>query len=166
MDHTRGTRLLYSFVGLLVVSACTAPPVSCTDIGASGGIGVTVVASLAPEVTGLTLTVCRAGRCADAPVELSPGSVTVGETCSGTGPDDVCSASSAPDGTTVGFALVADLAEESVVVSARYQRARRPVSTAPVTLAARGVYPNGPDCGPAGYQSAIRVTESGLEAVR
>jgi len=163
---SRRTRLLQTCVALVGASACTAPSVGCTDIGAANGVGVTVVASLASEVTGLTLTVCRAGDCREAPVELSHGSVTVGETCSGNAPDDVCSASSAPDGTSVGFAPVADLAEESVAVSARYQRARRSVSTARVTLPARGVYPNGPDCGPAGYQAAVRLTESGLEIAR
>ena len=155
-----------TLAGLAVAAACTAPPVACTDIGAPNGIGVTVVAGLAPEVTGLTLTVCRGDRCQKVPVELSPGSVTVGETCSGPAPDDVCSASSAPDGTAAGFAPLEDLAEGSVMVSARYQRAGRAVRAAPVTVPARGVYPNGPDCGPAGFQAAVRLTASGLEVAR
>jgi len=159
----RRTRRLGMITGLLVVSACTTPSVACTDIGAANGIGVTVVKPLASEVTDLTLTVCRADRCQEIPVELRPGSVTVSETCSGAAPDDVCSASAAPDGTAVGFAPVDDLAEESVAVSARYQRSRRSVSTAPITLSARGVYPNGPDCGPAGYQGTVRLTAPGLE---
>ena len=159
-------RRLGMIAALLVMSACATPSVACTDIGAANGIGVTVVAPLASEVTGLTLTVCRADRCQEVAADLSPGSVTVGETCSGTAPDDVCSASATPDGTAVGFGLVADLAEGPVMVSARYQRSRRSVSTAPLTVTARGVYPNGPDCGAAGYQAAVRLTASGLEIAR
>lgn len=166
MSGPRRLRRL-GIIGLLTIaSACTTPPVGCTDIGAPNGISVTVVAALAPEVADLTLTVCRASRCQEVPVELFPGSITVGETCSGNAPDDTCSASSAPDGTATGFGAVADLAEESVVVTARYQVAGRSVRAAPVTVTTRGAYPNGPNCGPAGYQGAVRLTASGLEVTR
>jgi hypothetical protein len=166
VNRPRRSPLLPSLAVLMVLSSCTAPPLACTDIGAANGIGVTVVAELAPEIEGLTLTICRAGGCQEAPVELSAGSVTVGETCTGSAPDDVCSASSAPDGTTVGFVPVEDLAEESVAVTARYRRSGRSVSEGPVELTARGVYPNGPDCGPGGYQAAVRLSASGLEIAR
>ena len=103
MTGTGLARVVGLLAGLSVLPACTSPGIACTDIGAASGIGVTVVSAIAPDVQTLALKICRGQACRVVPVDLAPGSVTVGETCSGPGPDDVCSASASPDGSKVGF---------------------------------------------------------------
>ena len=151
-------------VGAVLSVGCTATGVSpraCTEIGSPAGVSVTVVPdAVLPSMT-LTLRICQA-ECVEQPVELLPGSTTVGETCDSDDPDASCSASSSPDGTMVGFVDVPALTIGDVRIRGEREPARAALGFAEVTVAAAATYPNGRDCPAGGPQAAIRVTRSGL----
>ncbi len=153
-------------VGAALSVGCTATGVSprvCTEIGSPAGVSVTVVReAVAPALT-LTLRICQAD-CVEQPVELLPGSTTVGATCASADPDATCSASSSPDGTMHGFVDVPALTVGEVRISGelRAGATRTRTRLEEVTVTAEATYPNGRDCPAGGPQASIRVTGAGL----
>ncbi len=147
---------------LVVLAACSPPSVACTEIGSVSGIAVTVLAPYAERVDGVRLEVCWSGPCTEDAVELMPGSDTVDQGCSGTDPDDTCSATAVPNGTLVGFLPVPELPAGEVAVSGTVTVDGRSVALAEVTRTAETTYPNGPQCGPGGNQLAVSIDQAGL----
>ena len=136
-------------------------PRACTEIGAPAGVAVTVVReAVAPAMT-LTLRICQAD-CVEQPVDLMPGSTTVGATCDSADPDASCSASSSPDGTMRGFVDVPALTIGDVRVDGELRAGASRTRYEEVTVTAEATYPNGRDCPAGGPQASIRVTGAGL----
>ncbi len=145
-------------VALMTLSGCSAPAVACTEIGAPSGVSVTVLAPYAADVDALSLTVCWAGAdCVDGAVELTPGSDTVDQGCSGSAPDDVCSATAVPNGTLVGFLDVAGLPAGSVTVEGSVTVDSKQRSLAEITKTAQTTYPNGEMCPAGGNQLNVQL---------
>jgi hypothetical protein len=159
----RSRRGLAAVAALLAVSACVPdPPVACTEIGASTGVGVTLAPEVASGTGALALQVCFDGRCRTVPVQLSPGSSTVPLDCPTADPDAACSATAVPDGTLVGFAEVAGLPAGSVEVGATLTRNGRRQGYDPIAVESVTVYPNGTACPGEGNQAQVRLTAAGL----
>lgn len=164
----------------VATTGCATVPEACTQIAARSGVGVTVAAELAPEVTGVHLIVCWSGQCVEDSVELSPGTIAVDQGCespgpgdtagtagaAGTaGPDTACSAVLEPDGTLVGFLDIPDLPAEQLEITALGSTADggmlpERTTTAPAEL----VFPNGPGCGGEAPQVSVRLDRDGLHA--
>lgn len=138
------------------------PTVACTEIGSVSGVSVTVRAPYAAKVDVVRLKVCWAGQCQERNVELSPGSDTVDQGCSGPDPDDTCSATAVPNGTLVGFAELAGLPAGPITVSATLTVDGRRVPVTETTKSAETTYPNGPQCGAGGNQAAIEIDHTGI----
>jgi hypothetical protein len=142
-------------------SATGSPARACTEIGSPAGLTVTVQRDAVVEAMRLTLRVCQAD-CVERRVDLQPGSVTVGETCTSDVPDGSCSASASPDGTMVGFVDLPTLTAGLVRVSGELRTASGATQLDEVTVTAAATYPNGRDCPAGGPQAALRVTSDGL----
>jgi hypothetical protein len=149
---------------LLCLTSCggSGPDRACTLIGSLAGVRVSVVKELAPKVRSVRLTVCWSGSCQEHPVDLQPGSVTVDQGCSGSGPDAACSATAVPDGTSVGFVEITDLPDGPITVSATGVRAGKTVGWPEVTVPTVLTEPNGPGCGGGARQAAVTVSAEGL----
>jgi hypothetical protein len=147
---------------VLAVTGCNPPEVGCTEIGSTSGVAVTVLAPYAEQVDRVRLEVCWSGPCTEETIELTPGSDTVDQGCSGSDPDDTCSATAVPNGTLVGFLPVPDLPAAKVQVGGTVTVADRAVELAEVTRTAETTYPNGPQCGPGGNQLAIAIDQTGI----
>ena len=147
---------------LLLVTACSAPSVACTEIGAVPGVGVTVEKASAAGVTALSLRVCWAGDCTDHDVALAPGSDSIDQGCEGDEPDAACSATVVPNGTLVGFAEVPGLPAGEVLIGATVERGKRPTRWPEVAIQAETTYPNGPQCAPAANQAQVTIGPDGL----
>lgn len=148
---------------LMMLSGCSAASVTCTEIGAPSGISVTVLAPYAAGVDALSLTVCWAGAdCVDGAVDLAAGSDTVDQGCTGTEPDDTCSATAVPNGTLVGFLDVAGLPAGSVTVEGRVTVDSEQHSLAEITKTAQTTYPNGEMCPAGGNQLSVQLDADGL----
>jgi hypothetical protein len=147
---------------LLALTGCRTPEVACTEIGSASGVAVTVLAPYAEQVDPVRLEVCWSGPCTEDTVELSPGSDTVDQGCSGPDPDDTCSATAVPNGTLVGFLSVPELPADEVTVRGTVIVDGQPVELAEVTRTAETTYPNGPRCGPGGNQLAVTVDRAGI----
>jgi hypothetical protein len=160
--YDRPVRVWAMAASLLVLAACSPPEVACTEIGSRSGVAVTVLAPYAAQVKGVRLEVCWSGPCAEDTVELSPGSDTVDQGCSGSDPDDTCSATAVPNGTLVGFLPVTELPAGEVTVRGTVTVAGRAVTLAEVTRRAEASYPNGPQCGPGGNQLAVAIDQDGI----
>lgn len=145
-----------------VLAGCTAAPRACTAIGSPSGIGVTIAADAADEVTGLELTACWDDTCRDAEVDLQPGSDSVDQGCDSDGPDAACSAKAVPNGTLVGFANVQDLPAESITVQAVVIKNGKEQPPLDATVTAEVTYPNGDHCPAGGNQAKIMIDASGI----
>ena len=108
----------WAVASLLLLAGCSAPTLACTEIGSTSGISVTVLAPYAAQVDALRLEACWAGQCQQRDVELAPGSDTIDQGCSGTDPDDTCSATAVPNNTLVGFAELSELPAGPITVAA------------------------------------------------
>ena len=151
-------------VGAALSLGCTATGVSphaCTEIGAPAGVAVTVVREAVSPAMTLTLRICQAD-CVEQPVDLVPGSTTVGATCDSADPDASCSASSSPDGTMRGFVDVPALTVGDVRISGELRAGASRTRLEEITVTAEATYPNGRDCPAGGPQAWIRVTGAGL----
>ena len=149
-------------IALLVLTGCTGPELACTMIAAPSGVGVTVAKDIAAEVTAVRLTVCHDGDCSDHTVELTPGSTSVDQGCSGTDPDSACSATAVPDGTKVGFADIAGLPTGPITISATITRSGKRTALKGIDATSQTVYPNGPLCGGEGTQARVTISAAGL----
>ncbi|GAA3458815.1 hypothetical protein ACFFSW_34665 [Saccharothrix longispora] len=148
---------------LLLTTACGAVTagghVECTEIGTPVGIRVDVEH---PDVTAVEIEVCRDGSCATPAVELRPASRAVESTCTGTGPDDSCSARSEPTGGKYGFADVPGLPTTPVAVTARLlDQSGSVLVEREIRVTPEMAYPNGPDCPAGGPQAGISVGADG-----
>jgi hypothetical protein len=155
-------RVWAAAASLLVLAACSPPEPGCPEIGSPSGVAVTVLAPYAAQVQGLRLEVCWSGRCTEETVELSPGSDTVDQGCSGSDADDTCSATAVPNGTLVGFLPVAQLPTGEVTVRGTVTAGGRTVPLTRVTRNAGTTFPNGPRCGPGGNQLAVTIDRAGI----
>jgi hypothetical protein len=160
--YDRTVRVWATAASLLVLAACGPPEVACTEIGSPSGVAVTVLAPYAERVDGVRLEVCWSGPCTEDAVELAPGSDTVDQGCSGSDPDDTCSATAVPNETLVGFLPVSGLPAGEVTVRGTVAVAGRAVTLTEVTRSAETTYPNGPQCGPGGNQLAITIDQAGI----
>ena len=148
----------------LLSVGCSATGVSshaCTEMGSPAGVTVTVSREAVVSGLELTLRICQ-DACVERRVDLVPGSITVGETCSPDGPDGSCSASSSPDGTMVGFVDLATLTAGPVRIGGQLRAGADSTELAEISTTAAATYPNGRDCPAGGPQAAVRVTGSGL----
>ena len=148
---------------LLLLTGCSAPALACTEIGAPSGVSVTVLAPYAADVDALSLTICWTGAdCVESAVDLMPGSDTVDQGCSGTEPDDTCSATAVPNDTLVGFLDVAGLPAGPVTVEGTVTAGGKQRRLAEISRTAETTYPNGPQCGPGGNQLSVQLDANGL----
>ena len=148
---------------LLLLTGCSPPALACTEIGAPSGVSVTVLAPYAADVDALSLTICWTGAdCVESAVDLMPGSDTVDQGCSGTEPDDTCSATAVPNGTLVGFLDVAGLPAGPVTVEGTVTAGGKQRRLAEISRTAETTYPNGPQCGPGGNQLSVQLDANGL----
>jgi hypothetical protein len=148
-------------IALLMLTGCGGPE-ACTMIAAPSGVGVTVAKDIAAQVTAVRLTICHNGDCHDHAVELSPGSISVDQGCSGTDPDSACSATAVPDGTKIGFADVPGLPAGPITISATLTRSGKPTTVKAIEVTSKTVYPNGPGCGGEGNQARVTISADGL----
>ncbi|MHA7262362.1 hypothetical protein ACX80W_04055 [Arthrobacter sp. TMN-37] len=146
---------------LLLAGGCGTPgaPAACTEIGAEDGVSVVIAADRVRGVGGLTLEVCREGRCTQSEVALGPGSVAIDQGCDA---DGICAASASPDGTLVGFAAL-DLAAGEVEIRATVTAPDgRTEVLGPVRATADRVHPNGPQCPGEAHQLLLTLDGEGL----
>ena len=149
-------------VAFLVGCSATGPGTrACTELGSPAGVTVTVTRDVAVTGPQLTLRICQ-DTCVQQRVDLQPGSVTVGATCSSENPDGSCSASSSPDGTLVGFVDLPQLSAGPVRISGDRVGSPGRTRLAEITVTAVATYPNGASCPAGGPQAAVRVTADGL----
>ena len=162
-EHYDATVRVWAAAAVLVaLTGCGAPEVACTEIGSASGVTVTVLAPYAEQVDRVRLEVCWSGPCTEGDVELSPGSDTVDQGCSGSDPDDTCSATVVPNRTLVGFLDVPELPAGEVTVRGTVTVDGQAVALAEVTRTAATTYPNGPQCAAGGNRLAVTVDRSGL----
>ncbi|MEV8440218.1 hypothetical protein AB0425_22800 [Actinosynnema sp. NPDC051121] len=148
---------------LLLATACgvvdAGGGVQCTAIGARVGVAVDVAH---PDVVSGTIEVCWDGSCATPALELYPSSRVAGTTCTGTSPDDSCSARSEPTGGRNGFADLPQLPAKPVTATLRLlDQSGSSLVERHITLTPEMVYPNGPDCPAGGPQAGISVGADG-----
>jgi hypothetical protein len=148
---------------LLLATACGAGDVgdgvACTLMGALVGVTVNVEH---PDVVSATIEVCWDGSCATPALELHPSSRVAETTCTGTSPDDSCSARSEPTGGKHGFANLPQLPAKPVAVTLRLlDQSGSSVVDRNITLTPEMVYPNGPHCPAEGPQVGISVGADG-----
>jgi hypothetical protein len=145
---------------LLLAGGCGAPfGVGCTAVGAVDGVSTVVAADSVGGVAVLALEVCREGRCTEAEVALSAGTVSVDQGCDA---DGVCAASASPDGTLVGFTPV-DLSAGEVEIRATVTgRDGQTRVHAPVRATPEVVHPNGPRCPGKAHQLGLTLDSGGL----
>jgi hypothetical protein len=156
--------------GLLFLSACgtgafsEGPP--CTLIDARQGIGLDIKAPDAAKADAAALRICWNGTCRDEQLTLNDTSKSVPQGCTGDRPDDVCGASSSPDGGKYGFADMTDLPKTPVQVTVTLRDAkgerllRQKIDVTPHVSS-----PNGKACG-AGAPQAGLVVSGGKVTVR
>ncbi|MFE9748480.1 hypothetical protein ACFYOT_26535 [Saccharothrix saharensis] len=131
----------------------------CTLIGTPVGVSVDVEH---PDAVSATIEVCWDGSCATPSLELYPSSRAVETTCTGTSPDDSCSARSEPTGGRHGFATLPELPAKPVTATLRLlDQSGSSLVDRNITLTPEMVYPNGPDCPAAGPQARISVGADG-----
>jgi hypothetical protein len=148
---------------LLLLTGCSAPALACTEIAAPSGVSITVLAPYAAEVDALSLRVCWTGAdCVDGAVELVPGSDTVDQGCSGSEPEDTCSATAVPSSTLVGFLEVAGLPAGPVTVEGSVTADGRPDRLDQISKTAVTTFPNGPQCEAGGNQLSVQLDTDGL----
>jgi hypothetical protein len=146
----------------LLLAGCSDPPPACTEIGSVSGVSVTVLAPYAAQVDAVRLKVCWAGQCQERDVDLSPGSDTVDQGCSGPDPEDTCSATAVPNGTLVGFTELTELPAGPIRIAAALTVKGKRVQLAEVSRTAETTYPNGPHCAAGGNQAAIEIDQAGI----
>ncbi|MEU4743978.1 hypothetical protein AB0G02_26415 [Actinosynnema sp. NPDC023658] len=138
--------------------------VACTAIGTPVGVGVDIAH---PGVVSGSIEVCWDGSCATPSLALNPSSRIAGTTCTGTGPDDSCGASSEPTTGKHGFADVPELPARPVTVTLRLlDRSGSAVVDSRVVVTPAMAHPNGPDCPAGGPQAGISVGADGSVTAR
>jgi len=146
-----------SNVGLGIGQACTA-------MGARVGVNLDVKM---PDVKTAALKVCWDGRCVTPDVALYPSNGVVATTCTGTKPDDSCSAQVEPNGEQNGFGDIPDLPTRAITVTVQLTDAAGvTVVDRELTLTPETTYPNGRDCPAGGAQAGVVVAADGSVTAR
>lgn len=115
---SRAAVLLVAATTAFATAACTPSGVACPAIAAAPVVTIVVEQDYAPHIRALYLQACQDGTCTEGPLELQPGSVSIGEECHhDAGPDAVCSATSSPDGTLHGMLMLDVLTESPVAIT-------------------------------------------------
>ncbi|ONI92351.1 hypothetical protein ALI22I_04205 [Saccharothrix sp. ALI-22-I] len=153
---------------LLLATACGAmnagDGVQCTTIGTPVGVSVDVAH---PDVTSGTIEVCWDTTCATPTLKLYPSSEVAATTCTGTAPDDSCSASVEPTEGTNGFASLPELPAKPVTATLRLlDQSGSVLVDRKIPLSPEMVYPNGPNCPAGGPQAGISVGADGAVTER
>ncbi|WP_367130548.1 hypothetical protein [Saccharothrix sp. HUAS TT1] len=153
---------------LLLATACgmnqAGEGVDCPAIGTAVGVSVDIAH---PDVVSGSIEVCWDGSCATPALELYPSSAVVEETCTGTAPDDSCSARSEPTGGRHGFATVPQLPAKPVAVTLRLlDQSGSALVDREITVVPEMVHPGGPDCPAGGPQAGISVGADGSATAR
>lgn len=147
------------------IIACTTQPRACTEMGGESGVAVVVSAELAAGLTALTLQTCWVGAdCTSGLVILSPAADTVDQGCSGTDPDDACSATVVPNSTLQGFHAVPNLPDGPIQVGATLAYGGQVETLTAIETRASVVSPNGEGCPPILFQARVRADSDGLHA--
>ncbi|MFJ6676442.1 hypothetical protein ACIQMJ_35520 [Actinosynnema sp. NPDC091369] len=132
---------------------------ACTAIGTPVGVSVDVEH---PDAVSATIEVCWDGSCATPSLELYPSSRAVETTCTGTSPDDSCSARSEPTGGKHGFASLLALPRKPVTATVQVlDQSGSVLVDRNITLTPEMAYPNGPDCPAGGPQAGISIGADG-----
>ena len=133
----------------LQVAGCQSE-VACPAIAQAPVVALTVAREYAGSVKTLRLKACQDGQCAEAELELFPGSTPVDQGCE-PGPgggDRPCSATSSPDGTLTGMLLLDPLTESPIeATSSGTGPDGLPLPVRSVTFTPRVAYPYGEQCG-------------------
>ncbi|WP_233825059.1 hypothetical protein [Saccharothrix sp. S26] len=153
---------------LLLATACgvvdAGDDMACTAIGTPVGVSVDVEH---PDAVAATIEVCWDGSCATPALELHPSSRAVETTCTGTSPDDSCSARSEPTGGKHGFASLPRLPAKPVTATLRVlDQAGSPLVDRDLALNPEPAHPNGPNCPAGGPQARISVGADGSVSAR
>jgi hypothetical protein len=131
----------------------------CTAIGTLTGVTVDVAH---PDVVSGTIEVCWDDSCATPSLELYPSSRVAETTCTGTSPDDSCSARSEPTGGKHGFADLPELPAKPVTATLKLlDQSGSSLVDRKIVLTPEMAYPNGPDCPAGGPQAGIAVAADG-----
>ncbi|MDQ0380860.1 hypothetical protein [Amycolatopsis thermophila] len=140
-------------LGLVTLAGCgpsggAAGDHACTLIGAMPGVRVDIAPRPGQDVAGAAVTLCRGGECRTWHPELRPATAADPQGCTGTAPDDACSARVRHTGGWFGFIDVADLREGPYDITVVLTDARgTELGRTTQNTAARLVHPNGPECG-------------------
>ncbi|WP_236789340.1 hypothetical protein [Amycolatopsis sp. GM8] len=143
---------------MVVLAACGtqagAPGQPCTGIGTPVGIGVQIAPAVAARFMDTTsLDACWNGSCHTYQVQLHAATAAAETSCTGTGPDDACTAHMRETGGKTGFATIPDLPAAPVQATFAGET---------VTVTPKLLYPNGPTCGGGGPQASLTVDETGV----
>ena len=146
-------RTFTALVGLvctsMLASGCQ-QETACPAIAQAPVVALTVVREYAASVETLRLKACQDGRCAEADLELRPGSISIDQGCAPgpAGKDRPCSATASPDGTLTGMLLLEPLTESPIEVTVGGTAPGGvPLPIRNLTFTPRVAYPYGAQCG-------------------
>ncbi|WP_051479030.1 hypothetical protein [Arthrobacter sp. H5] len=129
---------------------------ACTEMGALHGFSLTIAKEMTPDITDPVLEVCDS-TCRTLPIELTEGSDTVEQGCTGDNPEDSCSAISVPNGT-----LVASINDPTLTTAEVTLTLTNGSTEYTLTATPEMVYPNGQDCPAAGPQLSLLLAQDRL----
>lgn len=129
---------------------------ACTEMGALRGYTLTIAKDMVGDISDPVLEACDT-TCRTLPIELTEGSDTVDQGCTGDGPEDSCSAISVPNGTLVASINDPDLTTAEVTLTLINGSTEYAITATP-----KMVYPNGEDCPGAEPQLNLLLTLDGL----
>lgn len=133
----------------LLAAGCQAET-ACPAVAQAPVVALTVGREYAPSVRTVHLKACQEGHCAEADLELFPGSTTVDQGCE-PGPyggDRPCSATSSPDGTLTGMLMMGTLSESPIEATSTGTDANGlPLPLRTLNFTPRASYPYGQQCG-------------------
>ncbi len=133
----------------LLAGGCQAET-ACPAIAQAPVVALTLARDYAASVRTVHLKACQEGRCAEADLELFPGTSAVDQGCE-PGPydgDRPCSAGSSPDGTSTGMLMIGALSESPIEATSTGTDANGlPLPLRTLTFTPRASYPYGRECG-------------------
>ena len=163
-------RMFAPLVGLgciVLLAAGCQPQTACPAIAQAPVVALTVAREYAGTVQTLRLKACQDGRCAEADLELFPGSTSVDQGCEpgADGGDRACSATATPDGTLTGMLTLDPLTESPIEVTSRGTGADGvPLPVRTLTFTPQVAYPYGEKCGRF-ISAGVLLDAEGLRAV-
>ncbi|MEU8131924.1 hypothetical protein [Streptodolium elevatio] len=135
----------------------------CTMIGSRVGVGLEIAAQYAERTAAAHMRACAGDVCREGDLQLSPSSSAVPLPCTG----EVCGAQATPTGAKNGFLGVPELTGAPLRVSLTLSDAAgAEVLVREIEVTPSQTYPNGPDCGPGGFQASLAVGADGVLAAR